>query len=172
MMNHKTFQLHPFSDSQPTRILGSVSWDDEWLQLNFYLYHPPESLDWPKPAERPEFRNQLWQKTCFECFEKHVHTPNYWEWNLAPSGDWACFEFTDYRQKHQDVNHRQPLVKGERHEHGGHVQVQVPRHIKQAARLGVAAILSCQGRCQYWSLIHPGPQPDFHDPKGMIIELD
>jgi hypothetical protein len=57
------------------------------------------------PAERfvmPEGngvrRDQLWRTTCFEAFLRASGEDGYQEWNFAPSGDWAAYDFAGYRE--------------------------------------------------------------------------
>ncbi|WP_366499495.1 hypothetical protein [Sphingopyxis sp.] len=39
----------------------------------------------------------LWQGTCFEAFLTEEGQPDYTEFNYAPDGRWACYQFDDYR---------------------------------------------------------------------------
>ena len=42
--------------------------------------------------------DELWQTTCFEAFLRPMGQTGYSEWNFAPSGEWASYAFTDYRE--------------------------------------------------------------------------
>ncbi len=44
----------------------------------------------------------LWQHHCFELFIGELESNAYWELNLAPNGNWNCFEFSDYRKDQRE----------------------------------------------------------------------
>jgi hypothetical protein len=46
-------------------------------------------------------RDGLWQHTCAELFIAVPHQEAYFEFNFAPSNEWAAYEFSAYR--HQGV---------------------------------------------------------------------
>src|SRR5687767_9605876 len=46
----------------------------------------------PKLRE-PWRADELWLTTCFEAFLRPAGTPSYREWNFAPSGNWAAYDF-------------------------------------------------------------------------------
>jgi hypothetical protein len=49
------------------------------------------------PNQCRERKDDLWRRTCFEAFVRAGESSVYHEFNLAPSGDWACYRFLDYR---------------------------------------------------------------------------
>ena len=53
----------------------------------------------------------LWRHTCFEAFIAAAVRPEYWEYNLSPSGAWAAYHFTGYRAG------MEPLGEGRRTRH-------------------------------------------------------
>ena len=53
----------------------------------------------PPPAE-PARVDGLWQATCFEMFLKHDDDDAYREWNFAPSGEWAAYDFEPTADEH------------------------------------------------------------------------
>ena len=46
------------------------------------------------PATRTD---DLWQHTCFEAFVRASSGPAYYEFNFAPSTQWAAYRFSGYR---------------------------------------------------------------------------
>ena len=50
----------------------------------------------PAPVE-PRRADDLWKTTCFEAFLRVPGTEADREWNFAPSGEWAAYDFTAYR---------------------------------------------------------------------------
>lgn len=50
-----------------------------------------------EPSPDPAQTGRLWEQTCFEAFIADTGKAAYREYNFAPSGDWAVYEFSDYR---------------------------------------------------------------------------
>jgi len=48
----------------------------------------------PMPATRAD---DLWRHTCFEAFVGAASTACYYEFNFAPSTQWAAYRFSGYR---------------------------------------------------------------------------
>lgn len=42
--------------------------------------------------------DRLWEQTCFEAFIAPRGATAYVEFNFSPSGQWAAYAFSDYRQ--------------------------------------------------------------------------
>ena len=70
------------------------------LQLRYRL-QGLEGLRLPEPSRAASRRDELWQHTCFEAFVGIPAQQAYWEFNLSPSGDWAAYRFSAYRQGQQ-----------------------------------------------------------------------
>ena len=109
-------------------------------------------------------RDELWRTTCFEAFLARDGEPAYREWNFAPSGDWASYEFDDYRagSRPADVA-APPYVRVEDNltwwTLGATVAVPAGIHWD----LGLSAVLEEQdGAKSYWALAHGDGPPDFH----------
>ena len=49
-------------------------------------------------AKEPERADRLWQHTCVEAFIRAPGAAAYHELNFSPSGDWAVYRFTGYRE--------------------------------------------------------------------------
>lgn len=49
--------------------------------------------------------DELWRHTCFEAFVRVGPGSLYHEFNLAPSGEWACHRFDDYRHGMEIEHH-------------------------------------------------------------------
>ena len=73
------------------------------LQLSYRLIWSPAEHTLLVPQARagdpdgPQRRDGLWQHTCFEAFFGVLGSDDYWEFNLAPSGDWNVYRFAGYR---------------------------------------------------------------------------
>jgi hypothetical protein len=68
------------------------------IGLRFVAYGNLRALKVPPyRKQRRERKDELWRHTCFEAFVRAGESSVYREFNLAPSGDWACYRFLDYR---------------------------------------------------------------------------
>jgi hypothetical protein len=92
--------LVPHPDTPPTAVgsvVCSVSWagPGKWC-FDYLVAEPPEALRLPA-AVSPARADGLWQRTCFELFLRRSGDAGYWEFNFSPSGEWAAYQFDDYR---------------------------------------------------------------------------
>jgi hypothetical protein len=132
---------------------------------------------------QPRRRHELWRHTCFELFARHGNEPRYCEFNFSPSGDWAAYEFDNYRGPSRDAVQRPIEVAVQT---TGLAQIRLRARIDlrsafatetvaldlAAWRLNCAAVIeSTDGSLSYWAVHHPLPQPDFHDAAGFCITL-
>ena len=93
-MLHAALERHPAAPCGPLRgiqvFLNRAA--DGKLELRYLLEGDIERVRIPPPrAER------LWQHTCCEIFIAAEGLSAYDEYNFSPSGDWAAFAFTGYR---------------------------------------------------------------------------
>ncbi len=51
-------------------------------------------------ADEPSRADELWQTTCFEAFLREAGADAYREWNFAPSGHWAAYDFSAVPRRH------------------------------------------------------------------------
>ena len=58
--------------------------------------------------DEPSRAEGLWRTTCFEAFLREQGAQAYQEWNFAPSGQWAAYNFSGYRQGMTDAHVGQP----------------------------------------------------------------
>jgi hypothetical protein len=149
------------------------------LSLEYHLRGDLPALRLPEP--RPPARTDgLWRHTCFEAFIGHAGAREYWEFNFSPSGAWAAYHFSAYREG------MAPLMKGAppeiRQQAGDEtLALEVALDLSWLARapagaglrLGVAAVIEDRARVlSYWALKHPAEKPDFHHADGFVIDLD
>jgi hypothetical protein len=115
--------------------------------------------------------DELWRHTCFEAFVRASPGEAYYEFNFAPSTQWAAYRFDGYRSGMRVAAEiGTPRIE---------VQSAAERYMLQAAlevdkvwRLGLAAVLEeTSGRKSYWALAHPPGKPDFHHADGFALEL-
>lgn len=148
------------------------------LVLFYRLSGEIEALRLPEP--RPPSRTDgLWRHTCFEAFIGRVGATEYWEYNFSPSGAWAAYHFSAYREG------MEPLMKGAPPQlrlHAGDDQVQLEVTVDLSwlarssadagLRLGLSAVIEDRAQVlTYWALKHPAEKPDFHHADGFVVEL-
>ena len=80
------------------------------LALTYQIHLPHRHLanlfDWPQwQQDQVKFIDYLWEQTCLECFITGANPSNdvnqitnYIEINASPSGRYALYQFSDYRQ--------------------------------------------------------------------------
>jgi hypothetical protein len=148
------------------------------LTLNFRLVGDLASLRLPEP--RPPLRaDGLWRYSCFEAFIGHAGAGDYWEYNFSPSGAWAAYHFTAYREG------MAPLMKGappqvtqklgsDSFELSATLDLSwLAKHSAGVGlRLGLAAVIEDRARVlSYWALKHPSEKPDFHHADSFVVAL-
>jgi hypothetical protein len=149
------------------------------LSLEYRLVGELPLLRLPEP--RPPVRSDgLWRHSCFEAFIGHMPASHYWEYNFSPSGAWAAYHFTAYREG------MAPLLKGS----PPVTRSRIAREVLEFSvlldltwlarapdsvglRLGISAVVEDRDRTlTYWALEHPSEKPDFHHPGGLVVALD
>src|SRR6185369_1918174 len=68
----------------------------ERLELSYVVTGDTEKIRIP-PLTRAMRTDELWRHTCFEAFVGTPADPAYYEFNFAPSTQWAVYRFTNYR---------------------------------------------------------------------------
>ena len=114
--------------------------------------------------------DELWRHTCFEAFVQAPPGDGYYEFNFAPSMQWAAYRFGSYRsgmvvateiagptidvQSSPDCYTLRAALALDR-------LSAVPR--LASWRLGLSAVIEdVTGGKSYWALAHPPGDPDFH----------
>ena len=127
------------------------------------------------PAPAPPLRTDgLWKATCFEAFLKPEKESAYLEFNFSPSGQWAAYDFDDYRTGMTPAGlpaapEIELVLAPRRLELRVTLSVDLPR---EPYRLGLSAVIDEQlGLKSLWALSHAGSVPDFHHPDCFTLEL-
>jgi len=121
----------------------------------------------------------LWKHTCFEAFIGVPGTAGYYEFNFAPSGQWAVYRFDAYREGMSPVDlESPPEPRARRFDDRLEVDAVVHLHdlidLRGATRLllALSAVVEEEsGTLSYWALKHPPGKPDFHNSDGFVFEL-
>jgi hypothetical protein len=124
-------------------------------------------------AEEPSRADGLWQTTCFEAFLRETAGEGYREWNFAPSGQWAAYDFEGYREGMAEAETgAAPYIRMEDNltwwTLGATIAVPADTHWE----LGLSAVLEEKdGTRSYWAVAHPAEKPDFHHPDCFVAKL-
>jgi hypothetical protein len=121
----------------------------------------------------------LWQHTCFEAFIRTNASPDYYEFNFSPSGEWAAYSFRGYRDGEpiEDVGLSPEIVvrrEADKIELDAVVRLDRLSAIPPGATLqiGLSAVIEDNdGKLSYWALKHPVEKPDFHHPDSFALEF-
>ncbi len=128
----------------------------------------------PAP-QAPARADGLWEHTCCEAFVALPAGSAYREFNFSPSGQWAIYDFSAYRQRLADPVADAPRI-AVRHDSGYfELAVRVPRALLPGAGpwdIGLCVVAETGDALSYWALHHPSPRPDFHHREGFAIRLD
>jgi len=118
--------------------------------------------------------DQLWRQTCFEAFVRPSPGPRYYEFNFAPSAQWAAYRFDGYRSG-MTVAAEIDAPRIEIGPKARRFTLQAVLDLSRLSppfRLGLSAVLEeTGGRKSYWALAHPPGKPDFHHSDCLTLEL-
>jgi hypothetical protein len=122
------------------------------------------------PVMPPGRGNELWRHTCFEAFIRASSGPEYYEFNFAPSAQWAVYRFSGYRSGMcvpAEIGPPPIEVQGSADCYTLQASLEpdrlsgLPRTVSW--RLGLSALIEdASGRMSYWALAYPPGKPDFH----------
>lgn len=135
------------------------------------------------PARQAPARTDLlWEHTCFEAFVGLADQDGYREFNFSPSGQWAAYDFSGYRQRilpdpviaPPQITMR--LTDGRLELEAVLRRDDLPVNPEGSAwRIGLCAVVEAadtvDGGHSYWALRHPSPRPDFHVKDGFLLHL-
>ncbi|MFL6721727.1 MAG: DOMON-like domain-containing protein [Sphingomonas sp.] len=124
-------------------------------------------------AEEPARKDDLWQTTCFEAFLRAAGADAYREWNFAPSGEWAAYDFAAPRTARSEPQVAAPYVRLEDNMTWWALGATIPVETETHLALGLSAVVEEKdGTKSYWALAHAnGDKPDFHDPACFAAHL-
>ena len=161
--------LKVWANVEHPSVLASVATTNIW----FGVGAPMKRFVIPE-AEEPERANELWRTTCFEAFLRPDGQESYREWNFAPSGSWAAYDFTKYRESMAPAEvDSPPYVRTEDNFTWWGLGATIAVDAETNWQLGLSTVLEEKdGTKSYWALVHPNPEkPDFHDPSCFIGRL-
>jgi hypothetical protein len=121
--------------------------------------------------------DDLWKKTCFEIFVKDINSESYWEYNLAPSSNWATYGFSAYRKgKFDELSIANVPIKTSILSNQFTLQGTIPLPkplFDQKLKIGLSTVIQDRkGDIYYYALLHTNESPDFHDERSFTISTD
>jgi hypothetical protein len=151
--------------------------DKTALTLNYQLNGDLTLLRLPD-ARTPVDPERLWAHTCCEVFWARAHETGYREYNFSPSGQWAAYAFSAYRERLSKAI--LPAPEHLRWQRRKNRQLTLAARLPLTAlpeqhaplRLALTVVLErADGRLAYYALQHPPGPPDFHHPAGFALNL-
>jgi hypothetical protein len=122
------------------------------------------------PVMAAERSDELWRHTCFEAFVRASTGAEYYEFNFAPSTQWAAYRFSSYRSGMRAASEISAPPIEVRSSPDCYI-LQVSLELNRLSglprnalwRLGLSALIEdINGGKSYWALTHPAGKPDFH----------
>jgi hypothetical protein len=172
-------KLHPDYDCDAVaRIEVDVSRPSpEGLELRYRATGDTSKISLFSPAA-PVRADQLWEHTCFEAFVRAGSEAPYYEFNFAPSLEWAAYRFAGHRRGMSTPNIDPPQVLThravDRYELEASLRLaalaDLPNDVPWQLNL-TAVIEEKSGRKSYWALAHPAGKADFHHPDCFTHQL-
>ena len=162
-----------------TSIKATIGWKQGRALTVVYTLNGAVDLLRVPPRQSIRRTDGLWQHTCFELFIAAQNDAEYYEFNFSPSGEWAAYEFRNYRDGGAiDSDDLEPNIAVQQSAETLEVSA-----VLRADRLSGIAPEICLtlGLCaviedlddslSYWALKHPLGKPDFHHPDSFAVEL-
>ena len=176
---HPSLRLHPDSRSfAAARVEVAVARPRaDRLVLSYSVTGKMSDVRLPPvgPAARAD---ELWQHTCFEAFVRAASGLSYYEFNFAPSTEWAAYRFDSYRSGMAAAEIGAPAIEVRSGLDSYTLQAsleldRLPDLSRQASwRLGLSALIEDHsGGMSYWALAHPPGKPDFHHADSFALEF-
>ncbi|MDO8802255.1 DOMON-like domain-containing protein [Phenylobacterium sp.] len=170
--------LERHRDSQGATAATGIEVEITWpapgvLALTYVVSGDIAALALP-PAAPAARTDELWRHTCLEAFVGEGGEAGYYEFNLAPSGQWAAYRFHGYRQDMEVAGGAgDPRIHSastpDRHTLTATLTLAgLPGLSPDAAwRLALSAVIEqIDGQKSYWALAHPSGRADFHHADG------
>jgi hypothetical protein len=124
------------------------------------------------PEGEPNRADELWKTTCFEAFLRPAGKKSYREWNFAPCGQWAAYDFSSTRKGMKNADAAAPYVRMEDNLTWWALGATIAIPTDAQWHLGLSAVIEEKdGTKSYWALAHAGDKPDFHSPDCFVARL-
>jgi hypothetical protein len=177
-MYDRLFSLIPFNNQsflEEIKIKGRIKRKRNKILLHYELLGNLNKLRIPDSGNVPKRQHELWQETCLEFFFGVKNSPQYWEVNLSPNGDWNIYHFENYRQGMEEEKAFSSLPFNIQQQDNAlflNVELDLNTLIswEQILEIAISAVIKFQNNeITYWALTHPGSEADFHRRDSFII---
>lgn len=170
-----TLLPHPdFPAQAVTQIEAEIARTGDALSLRYLVRGAIGALLLPERAA-PVRTDALWKHTCFEAFVKPAGGQGYFEFNLAPSAQWAAYGFSGYRADMRNIEiappHIETAMSNTEFELRAALNVGALGLPDRCIAAMTAVIEESNGAKSYWSLAHAPGQPDFHHGDSFVLIL-
>lgn len=174
---------HPATPAPVVRSIEAhaVRVADGSLYLAYCLRGDMARLLIPAPQDAKP-ADGLWEHCCFEAFVGVLGDAGYHEFNFSPSGQWAAYAFSSYRQRDESrLFVRAPQITARLF--AGRLELEAviapallpPGASAATLQIGLSAVVEAadtvDGSHSYWALRHPADLPDFHHRDGLALDL-
>ncbi len=148
---------------------------DAGLALRYRIRGTPDGLRLPSPLP-PGPADGLWQHTCCEVFIAGHDDAGYREFNFSPSGQWAAYRFTGYREPDTGfMPPAAPQIDLQPQADGFQLDARLAAALLPTGRilqLGLSVVIeTADGSKSYWALAHGAARPDFHLRQSFTLTL-
>jgi hypothetical protein len=176
-MTEVSLMCHPQSDAggiEAIDVTATLGQGGE-IKLVYRVTGALEALKIAVPAI-PDRVDGLWKSTCFELFVGNSEDKSYLEYNFAPSGQWAAYQFSGYRAGMAQLGGCAPFISTV--QSGDVLTVSVRLYMPDTApdaelSVGISAVVATKsGKISYWALAHPAGSPDFHHKDCFALKLE
>jgi hypothetical protein len=175
----QTLRLHPDSSCVAVTRIGAEVLRSQGDNLTFAYVVTGTIRDLAVPPMAASTRtDELWRHTCFEAFVRSSQSAAYYEFNFAPSTQWAAYRFSGYRTDlcvATEIDAPQITVRSnpERYVLQASLELgQLPFSRGSTLRVGLSAVIEeISGRRSYWALVHPPGKADFHHSDSFALEV-
>jgi hypothetical protein len=175
----RTLQLHPESSCfAVTHIDAEVLRPQAHnFMFTYVVTGTITELSMP-PVATTTRADELWRHTCFEAFVGSSQSAAYYEFNFAPSTQWAAYRFSNYRTDlcvATEINAPQITVRSNPERYVLQASVELgPLLFSRCStlRVGLSAVIEdTSGHRSYWALAHPPGKADFHHSNSFALEI-
>src|SRR5687768_16654194 len=179
-LNRQSLSLIPFSiqGAPDLRITVETTRWSNTFYIQYVLDVNLETVVLPAWSAAPMRKDELWKTTCFEFFIAIKHKPQYWEFNISPSGDWNVYVMDAYRQVGMREETRIKRFPFELQKESRSLSLELAINLdpiiarERRIEVGVASVIqTLNGQETHWALMHPRPEADFHLREGFVLEF-
>jgi len=174
------FKLIPYNGNNLPKIniKGELIRSENDLFIHYEVNGEIDRVLLPAKSSSPSRTDDLWKTTCFEFFIAIPNQPQYWEFNMSPSGNWNIYKMDAYRKvgfRKETAFRQLPFVFKNA---PGKLSLDITVNLgpilesRQIVHTGITAVILTLDGCEsFWALVHPGEQADFHLRESFTMDV-